>query len=109
MLREFGVKGVQVQEVMSLDDEGVSYLEYESLNSFFFTGYQTHKCLSRKPIYGLIFLFRWREDDDAEKQEASCPDGIWFANQVCSEASFDHDLDQQVSRQPAIPVPVWHY
>jgi hypothetical protein len=28
MLREFGVKGVQVQEVMSLDDEGVSYLEY---------------------------------------------------------------------------------
>lgn len=35
-----------------------------------------------KPIYGLIFLFRWREDDP-EKQEASCPDGIWFANQVC--------------------------
>lgn len=36
-----------------------------------------------KPIYGLIFLFRWREDD-AHKQEASCPDGIWFANQVQS-------------------------
>jgi ubiquitin carboxyl-terminal hydrolase L5 len=37
-----------------------------------------------QPIYGLIFLFRWREDD-AEKQEASCPDGLWFANQVSEE------------------------
>lgn len=34
-----------------------------------------------KPVYGLIFLFRWREDDHS-KQEASCPEGIWFANQV---------------------------
>ncbi|KAJ5767930.1 hypothetical protein N7533_000513 [Penicillium manginii] len=38
-----------------------------------------------QPIYGLIFLFRWREDD-AEKQEASCPDGLWFANQTASNA-----------------------
>lgn len=36
MLREFGVKGVQVQEVMSLDEEGVSYLEYECLDSFLY-------------------------------------------------------------------------
>lgn len=34
-----------------------------------------------KPVYGLIFLFRWKEDD-ADKQEQSCPDGLWFANQV---------------------------
>lgn len=37
--------------------------------------------LSSKPVYGLIFLFRWRQDDDG-KQEAACPDGVWFANQV---------------------------
>lgn len=37
---------------------------------------------SSKPVYGLIFLFRWREDDP-DKQEASCPEGLWFANQVC--------------------------
>lgn len=36
MLREFGVKGVQVQEVMSLDDEGVSYLEYGLFSSFLY-------------------------------------------------------------------------
>ncbi|KAE8414692.1 ubiquitin carboxyl-terminal hydrolase [Aspergillus pseudocaelatus] len=65
MLREFGVKGVKVQEVVSLDEEMMAFLN--------------------KPVYGLIFLFRWREDDP-EKQEASCPEGLWFANQTASNA-----------------------
>lgn len=37
--------------------------------------------MGSNPVYGLIFLFRWREDNDG-KQEATCPDGLWFANQV---------------------------
>ncbi|MCJ1356926.1 MAG: hypothetical protein MMC33_006922 [Icmadophila ericetorum] len=61
MLKEFGVKGVKVQEVVSLDDEILAYLP--------------------RPVYGLIFLFKWREDDPV-KQEATCPPGVWFANQV---------------------------
>ncbi|KAL4973246.1 ubiquitin carboxyl-terminal hydrolase [Aspergillus desertorum] len=65
MLREFGVRGVKVQEVVSLDNELLALLN--------------------KPVYGIIFLFRWREDDP-EKQEASCPDGLWFANQTASNA-----------------------
>ncbi|PWY65955.1 ubiquitin carboxyl-terminal hydrolase [Aspergillus sclerotioniger CBS 115572] len=65
MLREFGVKGVKVQEVISLDEEIMATLN--------------------KPVYGLIFLFRWREDDP-DKQEASCPEGLWFANQTASNA-----------------------
>ncbi|ODM18330.1 hypothetical protein SI65_06201 [Aspergillus cristatus] len=65
MLREFGVKGVKVQEVVSLEEELLAFLN--------------------KPVYGLIFLFRWREDDP-EKQEPSCPEGIWFANQTASNA-----------------------
>ncbi|KAJ5110752.1 hypothetical protein N7532_001287 [Penicillium argentinense] len=65
MLREFGVRGVKVQEVVSLEEEMMVFLN--------------------KPIYGLIFLFRWREDD-VKKQEATCPDGIWFANQTASNA-----------------------
>ncbi|THC89269.1 hypothetical protein EYZ11_011289 [Aspergillus tanneri] len=65
MLREFGVKGVKVQEVVSLDEEMMAFLN--------------------KPVYGLIFLFRWREDDP-NKQEASCPEGLWFANQTTSNA-----------------------
>ncbi|KAK2757846.1 hypothetical protein FQN54_004252 [Arachnomyces sp. PD_36] len=65
MLRDFGVKGVKVQEVVSLDDEMLVFLH--------------------KPVYGLIFLFRWKEDD-AEKQEQSCPEGLWFANQTVNNA-----------------------
>ncbi|PGG97839.1 hypothetical protein AJ79_09075 [Helicocarpus griseus UAMH5409] len=65
MLRDFGVKGVKVQEVVSLDDEMLELLH--------------------KPVYGLIFLFRWKEDDP-DKQESSCPEGIWFANQTSSYA-----------------------
>jgi hypothetical protein len=30
MLREFGVKGVKVQEVVSLDDELMAFLKYDS-------------------------------------------------------------------------------
>lgn len=44
-----------------------------------------------KPVYGLIFLFRWREDDPG-KQEASCPDGIWFANQVSPSDSMSSNI-----------------
>ncbi|KAL4995710.1 ubiquitin carboxyl-terminal hydrolase [Aspergillus recurvatus] len=65
MLREFGVRGVKVQEVVSLDNELLAFLN--------------------KPVYGIIFLFRWKEDDP-EKQEASCPEGLWFANQTASNA-----------------------
>ncbi|KAL4792312.1 ubiquitin carboxyl-terminal hydrolase [Aspergillus venezuelensis] len=61
MLRDFGVMGVKVQEVFSLDEPDLAILN--------------------KPVHGLIFLFRWREDDP-EKQEASCPEGLWFANQT---------------------------
>ncbi|KAJ5152862.1 uncharacterized protein N7482_009340 [Penicillium canariense] len=81
MLREFGVKGVKVQEVVSLDEEMMAFLD--------------------KPIYGLIFLFRWREDD-AEKQEASCPDGIWFANQTASNACASVALLNIVNNIPDI-------
>ncbi|GAD99852.1 ubiquitin carboxyl-terminal hydrolase, family 1 protein [Paecilomyces variotii No. 5] len=58
MLREFGVSGVKIQEVISLDDEIIASLH--------------------KPVYGLIFLFRWREEE-VDRQEASCPDGLCVA------------------------------
>ncbi|KAI9844487.1 MAG: hypothetical protein M1837_005570 [Sclerophora amabilis] len=61
MLREFGVKGYKVQEVLGLDEEILAFLP--------------------KPIYGLIFLFRYGEDG-VESEESSCPPGVWFANQT---------------------------
>ena len=34
-----------------------------------------------RPVYGLIFLYKWKEDD-ASQQETTCPPNVWFANQV---------------------------
>lgn len=45
---------------------------------------------SSRPVYGLIFLFKWREDDPL-KQEQSCPEEVWFANQVQIEKSLRRD------------------
>lgn len=49
----------------------------------FFSAIANVRFVYSKPVYGLIFLFHWREDNPVN-QEASCPDGLWFANQVCS-------------------------
>ncbi|KAJ5633012.1 hypothetical protein N7490_009351 [Penicillium lividum] len=81
MLRDFGVKGVKIQEVVSLDEEMMAFLN--------------------NPIYGLIFLFRWREDD-TDQQEPSCPDGLWFANQTASNACASVALLNIVNNIPDI-------
>ncbi|KAF8423780.1 hypothetical protein EV426DRAFT_601131 [Tirmania nivea] len=61
LLKNIGVRDAQVEEVYSLDED--------SLNAI-------------KPVYGLIFLFRWKSEIDPEEAEVSCPEGVWFANQV---------------------------
>ncbi|KAJ5780891.1 hypothetical protein N7457_006051 [Penicillium paradoxum] len=81
MLREFGVKGVKIQEVVSLDEEMMAFLN--------------------NPVYGLIFLFRWREDNDG-KQEATCPEGLWFANQTANNACASVALLNIVNNIPGI-------
>ncbi|KAK6346994.1 hypothetical protein TWF696_007086 [Orbilia brochopaga] len=60
ILRNAGVMNVRVKEVYSLDEEIVN---------------------DPRPIHGLIFLSRWREDDSKE-METNCPDAVWFANQI---------------------------
>ncbi|KAF2086290.1 ubiquitin carboxyl-terminal hydrolase [Saccharata proteae CBS 121410] len=65
MLREFGVQGVKVNEVFGLDEALLAMLP--------------------KPVYGLIFLFRY-VDDGFENQESTCPENVWFANQIQGNA-----------------------
>jgi ubiquitin carboxyl-terminal hydrolase L5 len=101
MLREFGVADVRVQEVVSLDDEMLSFLPYV-LSVSHSNGTMTD--LRRKPVYGLVFLFQFKEDDPS-MQEPTCPDHIWFANQVCIDdvRSRNHHLTDNF-RLPAMPV-----
>lgn len=67
LIKEFGVRGVQVEELWSLDGE-----QFESL----------------KPIHGLIFLFKWAKDDEPSGSivQDSRLDKIFFAKQVIENA-----------------------
>ena len=67
LIKDFGVTGVQVEELFSLDLESCSHL---------------------KPIYGLIFLFKCVSDTTAEGSivQDNRLDNIFFARQVISNA-----------------------
>ncbi|MCJ1429256.1 hypothetical protein MMC29_007169 [Sticta canariensis] len=77
----FGVSGVKVQEVVSLDEEILNDLP--------------------RPVYGLIFLYKWREDD-LDKQEQTCPEEVWFANQTVNNACASVALLNIVNNVPDI-------
>lgn len=67
LIREFGVQGLQVEELWSLDDD-----QFENL----------------KPVHGLIFLFKWVHDDEplGNLVQDSRLDKIFFAKQVINNA-----------------------
>ncbi|KAI9717421.1 MAG: hypothetical protein M1812_004773 [Candelaria pacifica] len=79
MLHEFGVRGIKVQEVFGLNAESLALLP--------------------RPVHGLIFLFRWREEDPHE-QGIECPEGLWFANQTIENACASVALLNIVNNVP---------
>ncbi|KAI5361405.1 Putative peptidase C12, ubiquitin carboxyl-terminal hydrolase [Septoria linicola] len=62
MLKEMGVRGVKVQEVLSIDEDMLAMLP--------------------QPVHALIFLFRYRTQDEQDQYTGTQQDHIWFANQV---------------------------
>ncbi len=62
MLREWGVRGIQVTEVVPLD----AIFDSPPASTF-----------------GLIFLSRYTTNKK-ENQDIEIPHGLWFANQVCT-------------------------
>uniref|UniRef100_A0A1I8NPS9 Ubiquitin carboxyl-terminal hydrolase n=1 Tax=Stomoxys calcitrans TaxID=35570 RepID=A0A1I8NPS9_STOCA len=67
LIKEFGVEGAQVEEIWSLDAESFKNLE---------------------PIHGLIFLFKWVQDDEPATNvvKDNRLDKIFFAKQVINNA-----------------------
>eukprot|EP01133_Synstelium_polycarpum_P004304 gene4304-5027_t len=63
LIQKIGVKDVQVEELYTLDQS-----EFENL----------------KPIFGLIFLFKWASD--GENKEPAENENLFFANQVIQNA-----------------------
>ncbi|XP_055911199.1 ubiquitin carboxyl-terminal hydrolase isozyme L5 [Eupeodes corollae] len=67
LIREFGVEGVQVEEIWSLEPDSFKNLE---------------------PIHGLIFLFKWVQDDEPSGSIVTDnrTEKIFFAKQVINNA-----------------------
>ncbi|KAI5855224.1 ubiquitin carboxyl-terminal hydrolase [Tricharina praecox] len=66
LIKEFGVKGVVVQDVYSTDED--------TMRGFV-------------NAHGIIFLFRHRDNEEVEGDiETTCPEGVWFANQIVENA-----------------------
>ncbi|XP_036670990.1 ubiquitin carboxyl-terminal hydrolase isozyme L5 [Drosophila suzukii] len=65
LIREFGCDGAQVEEIWSLDSESFKNLE---------------------PIHGLIFLFKWVQEDEPAGKVVLDRENIFFAKQVINNA-----------------------
>ncbi|RQM04534.1 hypothetical protein DH86_00004427, partial [Scytalidium sp. 3C] len=102
ILRQYGVQDVKIQEVLSLDDETLQQLPYESCSSMSYSS-RTLTRIHRQPVFGLIFLFKYQEDDGDDGNSAkSCSDHIWFANQTTNNACASIALLNIVMNIPEI-------
>lgn len=65
LIQRIGVKNVEVEEVVSLDDDTLKGLPI---------------------IYGLIFLFKWRKDAAPRQAILDAPSDLFFAKQIVQNA-----------------------
>ncbi|KAI0969144.1 ubiquitin carboxyl-terminal hydrolase [Xylaria arbuscula] len=66
MLQDLDAKSLKVQEVFALDDLALADLP--------------------KPVYGLILLYEWTDEDESNEARQDCPEDLWFANQTTAHA-----------------------
>ncbi|KAG6017782.1 hypothetical protein E4U54_003387 [Claviceps lovelessii] len=66
ILRDLGVKHVKVQELFTMDQDSLDAVSN----------------MSRKPVFGLVFLFQYDPAYEGEEQIHDSTTQIWFANQA---------------------------
>jgi len=79
IIKDLGVDDVKAQELYDIEEDSLRGI---------------------KDAHGIIFLFRWKEEEVDEEIETTCPEGIWFANQVSASPVGGHHTDIKTPRIP---------
>ncbi|KAI0441834.1 cysteine proteinase [Xylaria telfairii] len=66
MLQDLNARTLKVQEVFALDKKSLAELP--------------------NPVYGLIFLYEWTNEDESNEARQDCPANLWFGNQTTANA-----------------------
>ena len=78
MLKEMGVDGVKIQEILELEDYMLATLPLVIRLQCILCVILTRH---RQPVHAFIFLFRYR-DAEMTQSETECSPDVWFANQI---------------------------
>jgi len=81
LIGNIGVKGIQVEELYDMEPTSFARL---------------------KPVYGLIFLFKWQKDELDKRPIVRDADGIFFARQVVTNACATQAIISVLLNRPEI-------
>lgn len=84
LIKKIGVKNVMVEEIYTLEDQDL----IDSL----------------QPIYGLIFLFKWKKDPEKRECLSVYDEDLFFANQVIKNACATQAILSVLMNCPQIDI-----